>query len=167
MENALKAFGGRRVIAFYTTFMLAFGVGVGWQLYATSARAAESAESRQLDEKAKKAVEAWAKAVASGNAEIVRKFLAPEFQILRSDGKTYDKAQYLAGGMSKIDSIISVQEMFATGHGDLMVVRYVISLKASAGGETMQRSAPRLTVFRRHDDRWLVVAHANFAHLQK
>jgi ketosteroid isomerase-like protein len=167
MKNWLKSLGGRRVIAFSAAFILAVGVGVGWQRHATSARAEESTESRQLEEKAKKAVEAWASAVASGNAEIVRKFLAPEFQILRSDGKAYDKAQYLAGGMSKIDSIISVQDVFATEHGDLMVVRYVISLKASADGGTMQRSAPRLTVFRRNGDRWLVVAHANFAQLQK
>lgn len=47
-----------------------------------------------------------------------------------------------------------------------MVVRYVISLKASAEGKLMQRNAPRLTVFRRDQDRWRVVAHANFAHLQ-
>ena len=165
MKNWLKSLGGRRMIALSAAFILV--VGVCWQQYATFARAEESTESRQLEEKAKKAVEAWASAVASGNAEIVRKFLAPEFQILRSDGKAYDKAQYLAGGMSKIDSIISVQDVFATEHGDLMVVRYVISLKASAGGETMQRSAPRLTVFRRNGDRWLVVAHANFAQLQK
>jgi ketosteroid isomerase-like protein len=165
MKNWRKSPGGRRAIALSAVFILA--VGVGWQQHVTSARAEVSAESRQLEAKAKKAVEAWAGAVASGNAEIVRKFLAPEFQILRSDGKSYDKAQYLAGGMSKIKSIISVQDVFATEHGDLMVVRYVISLKASAEGEAMQKSAPRLTVFRRNGDRWLVVAHANFAHLRK
>jgi len=167
MKNWLKFLGSRRAIAFSAAFILAFGLGVGWQRHAIYARAEQSKESRQLDEKAKKAVEAWASAVACGNAKIVRKFLAPEFQILRSDGKAYDKAQYLAGGMSKIDTIISVQDVFATEHGDLMVVRYVISLKASADGSAMQRSAPRLTVFRRNGDRWLVVAHANFAHLQK
>ena len=36
-----------------------------------------------------------------------------------------------------------------------MVVRWVISLKASAGGETMQRTAPRLTVFRRSGERFV------------
>jgi ketosteroid isomerase-like protein len=48
-----------------------------------------------------------------------------------------------------------------------MVVRYVLSLNATVDGKEEQRSAPRLTVFRRDGDRWLVVAHANFARLQK
>jgi ketosteroid isomerase-like protein len=167
MKNWLQFHHDRRVIAFSTAFIFAIGVCIGWQQYANSAHAEQSMESRQLAEKAKKAVEAWASAVASGDAETVRKFLAPEFQILRSNGKGYDEAQYLAGGMSKISSIISVHNVFATEHGDLMVVRYVIRLKASAGGKRMQRNAPRLTVFRRNGGRWLVVAHANFAQFRK
>lgn len=151
---------------FLWCWCVAIGVGSGWQRATNSAHAEQAADNRQLDSEAKKAVEAWADAVASANTETVREILAPEFQILRSDGKGYDKAEYLAGGMSKIDAIISVQDVVATTHGELMVVRYVISLKASAGGGTMQRRAPRLTVFRR-DDRWRVVAHANFAHLQR
>ena len=167
MKNWLKLFGSRRAIVFSAVLTLIIGVGAGWQRHAISASAEERTGKNHLEEKAKKAVQAWASAVASGNAETVREFLAPEFQILRSDGKAYDKAEYLAGGMSKIDAIISVQDVVATAHGNLMVVRYVISLKASAAGEAMQRRAPRLTVFRRDGDRWLVVAHANFAQLQK
>ena len=167
MTNRLKFFGSRGVLAFSAVLMLVIGVGSGWQLHAVSASAKEDTKTRHLDEKAKKAVEAWAGAVASGNVETVRDMLAPEFQLLRSDGKGYGKTAYLAGGMSKIDAIISVQDVVATEHGNLMVVRYVISLKASADGKAMQQSAPRLTVFRRDGDRWLVVAHANFAQLQK
>lgn len=167
MKNRLAFYRGRRAIVVSAMLILAIGFGSGWQHSAISARAEEATGNRQLDEKATKAVEAWANAVASGNVDAVRDHLAPEFQLLRSDGKGYDKAQYLAGGLSKIDSTISIQEAVATEHNDLVVVRYVISLKASADGRTMQRSAPRLTVLRRDGDRWLVVAHANFAHLQK
>lgn len=156
-----------RLLTLSAVFVLAIGVICSWQSHAISANAAEDAGTRHLNAEAKKAVESWANAVASGNAQIVRGYLAPEFQILRSDGKAYDAEQYLAGGMSKIESVISVQDVVATAHANLMVVRYVISLKASADGETMQQSAPRLTVFRREGDHWLVVAHANFARLQK
>jgi ketosteroid isomerase-like protein len=120
-----------------------------------------------LDEVAKTAVENWAGTVATGDVEAVRKILAPEFQLMRSDGRAYDAEEYLAGGMSMIDSVISVEDVVATGYGDYMVVRYVISLNASAEGEAMQTRAPRLTVFRRSGDGWLVVAHANFAQLEK
>jgi ketosteroid isomerase-like protein len=154
-------------VRFSAAFMLVIGTGFGLQPHANSASAKESTENRQLDEKAKRAVEAWAKAVASGNVDTVRQHLAPEFQILRSDGKGYDKAQYLAGGLPKIDSIIGVQDVVATEHGNLMVVRYMLSLKETVDGKAVQRRAPRLTVFHRDGDRWLVVAHANFAQLQK
>jgi ketosteroid isomerase-like protein len=162
MKNVLKC-----AFVFSAAFMLVAGIGFGFQPNANSASAKESTENRQLDEKAKKEVEAWAKAVASGNVDTIRQHLAPEFQILRSDGKGYDDTEYLAGGLPKIDSIISVQDVVATEHGNLMVVRYVLSLNASVHGKAEQRSAPRLTVFRRDGDRWLVVAHANFARLQK
>ncbi|MEZ5890450.1 MAG: nuclear transport factor 2 family protein [Xanthobacteraceae bacterium] len=152
---------------FSAAVMLVAGLGFGLQPDANSASAKESTENRRLDENAKGEVEAWAKAVASGNVDTVRQRLAPEFQILRSDGKGYDEAEYLAGGLPKIDSIISVQDVVATEHGNLMVVRYVLSLDATVDGKVVQRRAPRLTVFRRDGDRWLVVAHANFAHLQK
>ena len=55
-----------------------------------------------LDTEAKKAVESWVGAVASGDANAIRAVLAPEFQIVRSDGSAHDFAGYLAGGMEKI-----------------------------------------------------------------
>jgi Domain of unknown function (DUF4440) len=93
------------------------------------------------------------KAVSVERWEDRPRLLAPEFQILRSGGKGYDKAEYLAGGMSKIDSIVSVRDVVATAHGDLMVVRYVISLKASADGAAMKQRLPRLSMPRRDGDR--------------
>lgn len=162
MKNWLKC-----VFAFSAAFMLVIGMAFSLRPYVDSAIAKEGTENRRLEDNAKKAVEAWAKAVASGNVDTVREHLAPEFQILRSDGKGYDEAEYVAGGLPKIDSIISVQDVVATEHGNLMVVRYVLSLNATVDGKAEQRSAPRLTVFRRDGDRLLVVAHANFARLQK
>lgn len=170
MKNRLGISGGRRALPILALLAAAFGVGTGLQRLGTAAHAETSAGTREnirLTEAATMAVEDWARAVASGNPETIRNFLAPEFQILRSDGRGYDRAGYLAGGRSKIDSIIGVRDVIATEYGNHIVVRYVISLKGSADGKTLQSVAPRLTVFRRDRDRWLVVAHANFANLKK
>jgi ketosteroid isomerase-like protein len=118
-----------------------------------------------LEGEAEKAVEAWVDAVASGDPEKVRAVLAPEFQIVRSDGSAHDFAGYLAGGMSKLDDVPQIAELAVTGYGDQMIVRYVLTLEGSVDGKHMQDKAPRLTVFRRNADGWLVVAHANFARI--
>ena len=54
-----------------------------------------------------------------------------------------------------------------TGNADLLVVRYEVTIDSTRKGKTVQRHAPRLTVFRKQGDAWLVVAHANFATLAK
>jgi ketosteroid isomerase-like protein len=119
-----------------------------------------------LEEEARKAVEAWVGAVASGDAETIRAVLAPEFQIVRSDGSAHGFEGYLAGGMAKIESVPGIADLAATGYGDHMIVRYALALEGSVDGKHMEDKAPRLTVFRRKNDSWLVVAHANFAKLE-
>jgi ketosteroid isomerase-like protein len=118
-----------------------------------------------LDEEAKKAVESWVGAVASGDANAVRAVLAPEFQIVRSDGSAHGFEGYLAGGMAKIENVPGIADLVVTGYGDQMIVRYALTLEGSVDGKHMEDKAPRLTVFRRKNDAWLVVAHANFAKL--
>jgi ketosteroid isomerase-like protein len=54
-----------------------------------------------------------------------------------------------------------------TGTSDLLVVRYEVTTDQTRAGKRVQRHAPRLTVFRKQGDNWLVVAHANFATLEK
>jgi ketosteroid isomerase-like protein len=118
-----------------------------------------------LDDEAKEAVERWVGAVASGDVEAVRAVLAPEFQIVRSDGSAHGFDGYLAGGMTKIENVPGVADLAVTGYGDHMIVRYALTLEGSVDGKHMEDKAPRLTVFRRKNDQWLVVAHANFARL--
>jgi ketosteroid isomerase-like protein len=120
-----------------------------------------------LETQARKAVETWVGAVATGDAEAVRAVLAPEFQIVRSDSSAHDVAGYLAGGMSRIGNVPRVTDLAVTGYGDEMIVRYALALEGSVDGKQMEGKAPRLTVFRRKGDAWLVVAHANFARLEK
>ena len=115
---------------------------------------------------AEAAVEEWLTAVSSGDPARIEAVLAPEFQIQRADGSGYTKADYLATGLPRIPSVPVVANLVATAHNNsLMVVRYTITLppETTIGGEAVAPMAPRLTVFRREGDKWLVSAHANFA----
>ncbi len=125
------------------------------------------AGSADLRDAATKTVAAWVAAVTSGDEETVAAALAPEFQIVRDNGVAYDRAEYLAGGLPKIATPPPVSDLVATGEGDVMVVRYVLTISATVDGAPMQARAPRLTVFRRVGTKWLVAAHANFAAIGK
>ncbi len=128
-----------------------------------AARAAEVG----LQDEAHKAVGAWVAAVTGGDRTAVAALLAPEFQLVRDNGVAYDRAEYLDGGLPKIAAPPPVSELVATGEGDVMVVRYVLTIDATVNGATMQARAPRLTVFRRVAGKWTVSAHANFAAIGK
>ena len=111
---------------------------------------------------ARKAVNGWLAAVSSGQVDRLRSVLAPEFQIARADGSAYN-ADYLASDLPKFAAMPGVSKLVATGYGDHLVVRYWLTVDAKIGDQAMEAEAPRLTVFRRTGDAWLVVAHANFA----
>jgi len=110
---------------------------------------------------------AWWGALVTGTVPALDAVLAPEFQIMRADGSSYDKQDYLASALPKVAAIPAFSHMAVTAHGDLLVVRYWVTVKETRNGETVEAHAPRLTVFRRDGDAWLVSAHANFATLEK
>lgn len=115
------------------------------------------------EEAAAKAVTEWVTTAASGDKERIAAILAPEFQIVRADGSAYDKDAYLAGGLPSYPTPPAVADLDATGYGDLLVVRYLVTTTVDAGGDMLKPDAPRLTVFRKAGNGWSVVAHANFA----
>lgn len=115
-------------------------------------------------EEALKALDPWADALFTGDPVEVDKVLAPEFQILRSDGGGHDKESYLKLlPQQRVRSKFS--DIVATGTGDLMVLRYRIDTDQTIEGKEVKGISPRLSVFRREGDRWLICAHANFAAL--
>ena len=116
-----------------------------------------------LETEASKAVEAWVGAVASGEVERIRSVLAPEFQIARADGSAYTAADYVSSGLPRLSGRPGVTKLVATGYGDHIVARYWLTVDGTIGGKAVGAEAPRLTIFRRSGDDWLVVAHANFA----
>lgn len=115
------------------------------------------------DAQGRAAVEAWVGAVVSGDLEKVRAVLAPEFQIVRADGTAYDKEAYLQSDLPRFDKMPEIETLVVTGYGDYLVARYIIPLGPKLGSEEEQLNGPRLTVFRKSGQSWLVVAHANFA----
>lgn len=119
----------------------------------------------QSGAEAEGAVRAWLDAVVSGDPARLDAVLAPEFQIQRADGTGLDKAGYVDGGAANLVEY-ELRDLVATRDDDIMVVRYLLVVSETISGQPVERVAPRLTVFRREGDRWLVVAHANFAQVE-
>lgn len=133
------------------TFVVATTLGIASPAFADAAADADVA------------VKGWLEAVSSPDEAVLGAALAPEFQILRSDGRGYDRSDYLATGRSRQERPPVAHDLIATEAGGVLVVRYQLDVEQTIDGGTVTGTAPRLTVFRKDGDRWLVVAHANFA----
>jgi ketosteroid isomerase-like protein len=120
-------------------------------------------DAGDLQSEGQKAVQAWVDAVVSGDVHRIEAVLAPEFQILRADGTAYDKEAYLKSDLPRFPDVPVMSMLVVTGHGDLLVARYVLTTGGVLADGVERPQAPRLTVFRKDGDTWLVVAHANFA----
>jgi ketosteroid isomerase-like protein len=110
------------------------------------------------------AIDSFLDALFSGDLAKVEQVLANEFQILRSDGKSYDKVSYL-GALPKHKVRPTTSNLKFTGHDDVIVASYVIKTEQTINGQPVQAVSPRLSVFHKEGDRWLIVAHANFAQI--
>ena len=104
-------------------------------------------------------------AVASQDVAKIEAVLAPEYQIMRANGSGFSRADYLQGQFAAIDETFQWQfeDLVATTADNVMVVRYMLEIEETIEGRGAARRAPRITVFRRVGDKWLVSAHANFA----
>ena len=129
--------------------------------------AAIAAEQEDLQAQGKAALKGFLSAAVAGTPQAFDPVLAPEYQIERADGSGLDKEGYLKSNLPKFAAMPEVSGVKVTGTGDILVVRYEITVDSSRNGKRVQRHAPRLTVFRKQGDSWLVVAHANFATLEK
>jgi hypothetical protein len=130
------------------------------------AMGAAGAAAKISPEEALKALDPWVDALFTGDPALIEKVLAPEYQILRSDGSGHDKTSYLKSlPRQKIRPQFS--DIVATGTGDIMVARYRIETDQIVEGKEVKGISPRLSVFRLEAGRWLICAHANFAALGK
>jgi ketosteroid isomerase-like protein len=159
----MKGFHAARV------FMLALALAVTGALMGLPGRmgvapAAAADTMDALHAEAQMAVEAWVKAVTSGDRAVIGKILAPDFLIVRDDGSILDREGYLKSDLPVIATLPTVVGGFTvTTNGDTMVVAYDLDANQTRDGKKIQSLALRLTVFRKSGDTWLVVAHANFA----
>lgn len=126
--------------------------------------AAANAGAAATEGDARQAILAWLGALASHDPAAVAKVLAPEFQILRSDGSGYDSQGYLKN-LPKFRGKPDISKLAFSSHGELLVTRYMLKLEQKIGDKEVQTLAPRLSVFSRSGAGWLIVAHANFAQI--
>jgi ketosteroid isomerase-like protein len=166
MKFAAVADQARKVwLAAAIAFLVGTGTVVSMSAIVPGVSAAQS--TADLDAEGLAANQAWWGALVTGTVAAVDAVLAPEFQIMRADGSSYDKEDYLGSRLPVVVAIPEFSQMVVTAHEDLLVTRYYVSVQETRDGQTVEAHAPRLTVFRKDGDTWLVSAHANFATLEK
>jgi hypothetical protein len=133
---------------------------------AAGSAAVAADDTAALEGEAQKALQSVFAALMTGDPEKVRPFLAPEYQVQRSDGKGYDKEAYLALSIPKIAAMPIFRDLALTRNGDIVVVRMMIEIEETINGKVADRVSPQLMVFRITPDGWQVVAAANFARLE-
>jgi len=140
----------------------AVGMLVGFSALAMTASGALGQNASEKD--ALEALNPWADALFSGDAAAIAKVLAPEYQIVRSDGTGFDKTTYMKTlPNQRVRSKFS--DIVATRTGDVMVMRYRITTEQTIEGKKLEAVSPRLSVFRKAGGTWLLVSHANFGRL--
>jgi hypothetical protein len=142
-------------------FSIAFAAG--FSALVAGVKTAIAAEPLS-EQQALEALDPWSDALFTGDPAIVETVLAPEYQILRSDGSGHNKESYL-GSLPKQKVRSKFSDISATGDDRWMVIRYQIETDQVIEGKSVVGISPRLSVFRRDGGRWLISAHANFAPL--
>ena len=143
---------------------LARGVLAGAAMIALTGGEAAASGVAASEAQALEALNPWADALFSGDPAAIERVLAPEYQIVRSDGTGYGKEDYLCV-LPKQTVRSQFHDIVATAHGDIMVIRYIIVTEQTIENQVVEAVSPRLSVFRREGDTWLIAAHANFAKL--
>ncbi len=133
---------------------------------AAGGAAAAGKDGAALEAEARQALATVFAALMTGDPEAVRPLLAPEYQVQRSDGRGYDKDDYLALSIPKLSAMPSFRDLAITRNGDIVVVRLMIEIEETINGKVADRVSPQLMVFRITPEGWQVVAAANFARLE-
>jgi ketosteroid isomerase-like protein len=121
---------------------------------------ASSAEDLLLE--AEVALNSWVEALFSGDPATVAAVLAPQFQLIRSNGEGFSREQYLKN-LPRQNKRISFSDIVVTGDTSILIVRYRADVDQEINGQVTTGTAPRLSVFTRTEERWLLAAHANFS----
>jgi ketosteroid isomerase-like protein len=88
-------------------------------------------------------------------------FLSPAFQVVRADGTSSGKADYLKN-LPDVKTFV-ISSLFATQTGGALVVRYRAQVTGTVNGKPYTPGpAPRLSVFTWNGRQWQLAAHSNF-----
>jgi hypothetical protein len=154
-------------------FMVVAAIGGLWRTVmvlafaaATAIGSGVAADDQALKAEVERTLHMVFAALMTGDPEKVRPFLAPEYQVQRSDGIGYDKESYLARSIPKIATMPKFRDLAVTRNGDIVVVRLMIEIEETINGKVAERVSPQLMVFRITPQGWQVVAAANFARLE-
>ena len=111
-------------------------------------------------------ISSFVEAVIAG-PDKVAPLLAPEYQIMRSNGVGYDRAGYIGRGAGSVRAQRNyAYDDVVTTADDILVVRYFLRIEETIDGKAITRRAPRLTVFRKISNDWKITAHSNFAQVE-
>ncbi len=152
--------------AVFILFAIILYGGAGVWLSSVEPAGAQNNPS-DLAVQAGKAINGFFGAIMSGDPQKLAAVLAPDFQLLRADGTRQDAANYPDSDLPIIAALPAISQLKVTETGDTLVATYVVDVNETRGGMVVQSVAPRLTVFRKTGDQWLVVAHGNFAALEQ
>jgi ketosteroid isomerase-like protein len=122
------------------------------------------ANTKISDAEAQSAIDGFLDALFSGDLARISEVLGPEFQIMRSDGSSHDKASYLKALPNHKIRPVAIG-LKVTGHDDVFVASYTVKSNQTIDGQTVEAISPRLSVFHKEGDRWLIVAHSNFGRI--
>lgn len=135
---------------------------VGSVVAFASAAGSSTANSESLPNAAEGALNGWADALFSGDPAQVDRVLAPQFQLIRANGEGFTREDYL-NNLPSQNKRIEWSDVVATGDQSTLVLRYRAEVDQVIDGKVTTGTAPRLSVFLRDGDRWLILAHANFS----
>jgi hypothetical protein len=100
-------------------------------------------------------------ALAEGDNEALAELLSPAFQLVRADGSSANRDQYLANPAT-MDSF-ELTDFVTTREGDLIVARFLGTTQETVEGQTYaSEPAPRFAVMQKEGDTWRIVAQVNF-----
>ena len=122
-----------------------------------------TATADEMTDQARALLIAFTEGVLAG-PKAVAPLLAPEYQIMRTNGVGYDRDGYLNRGVGTVSAQpdFSHEDLVVTAADDVLVVRYFLRIDETIDGKPVKKRAPRLTVFRKIDQVWKVVSHSNF-----
>lgn len=124
---------------------------------------AEASEDAQTLAQAEALATQFFTVLENGDRAELEQFLSPAFQLMRADGSTADKSQYLASP-AQVESF-ELSDFMAGEDDDVLTTTYkAVTTETIDGQEYRKEPLPRSSTFvNTGDDQWQIVAHANLS----